>query len=251
MQNGGGIKKIMCRYIVIFILFSFFGWVWESIYCTVCEKKWANRGFLYGPVCPIYGFGCSIALAGFDLSSSGLIPVLSAWQIFILGFAVSMILEYPTSFVLEKLFHARWWDYSNIPLNIKGRTSVPTSLAFGLASIAVMRYAIPFISSLIAVLPEWLLTLTALVLTALISVDITLTASALTDFQKEIERLDNSFQSYMTDAVYQMLDAQKGFRAKTVKRIAVFKFPKNIVKALKKERQELSEHSRKSKEFER
>ena len=228
----------MDRYIVIFIIFSFLGWVWESIYCTVRERKWANRGFLYGPVCPIYGFGCTVALGIFDLCSAGILPVLSWWHIFILGFAVSMILEYPTSFILEKLFHARWWDYSNVPLNINGRTSVPTSAAFGAASIAVFKIVVPFISSFLSIFPDWLITLTALIFTAVISADATLTASALTDFQKNIINLDDSFQSHMTDAVYQMLSAGSSFRLKAIKRIAVFRGSTEKAKALKKERKE-------------
>ena len=228
----------MSRYIVIFIIFSFFGWVWESIYCTIRQKKWANRGFLYGPVCPIYGFGCILGLVAYDMSVAGVLPVLEWWQIFLLGFAVSMILEYPTSFVLEKLFHARWWDYSNVPLNINGRTSVPTSVAFGAAAIAAMKFAVPGISSFIAVIPEWVVTMTAFLFTAVISADIALTASALTDIQDKIKDIDDSFQSHMTEAVYQMFAAGNDFKLKALKRIAVFKFPREKSKKLKTERKE-------------
>lgn len=228
----------MSRYIVIFIIFSFFGWIWESIYCTIRQKKWANRGFLYGPVCPIYGFGGIVGLTAFDLSEAGVLPNLTWWQIFILGFAVSMILEYPTSFVLEKLFHARWWDYSNVPLNIKGRTSVPTSVAFGAAAIAVMKFAISPIASLVDFLPDWMITVLALIFTAVISADATLTASALTDFQNSIKHLDESFQTHMTDKVYRILSAENDFRHKAVKRIAVLKLPGEKTRAKKRVRKE-------------
>ena len=225
----------MSRYVVVFVIFSFFGWVWESVYCTACQRKWANRGFLYGPVCPIYGSGCIVGLAAYDLCSAGVLPALSWWQIFLLGFAVSMILEYPTSYVLEKLFHARWWDYSGVPLNIGGRTSVPTSAAFGAASIAVVKYAVPAVSSFIGALPECAVTSLALLFTALLSADVTLTASALTDFQKAVKRLDDSFQNRMTGAVDQMYSAGNGFRLRAVRRIAVFMYPLEKAKALTKE----------------
>ena len=133
----------MNKVIVIFFMFAFLGWVWESIYCTAKDRKWANRGFLYGPICPIYGCGGIIGLFACDLVRGGFLPQLSPWQMFAAGFVVSMILEYPTSWVLEKLFHARWWDYSRVPLNINGRTSVPTSIAFGAASIPVMKTVLP------------------------------------------------------------------------------------------------------------
>lgn len=109
------------RYIIAYFVFSVLGWVWESIYCTAEKRKWQNRGFLYGPLCPIYGFGSVIGLLFYDLISYGIIPSLSWWMILIAGFFVSILLEYPTSYILERKFHARWWDYSDLPLNINGR----------------------------------------------------------------------------------------------------------------------------------
>ena len=109
---------LMNKVIVIFFMFAFLGWVWESIYCTAKDRKWANRGFLYGPICPIYGCGGIIGLFACNLVKESILPDLSPWQMFGAGFVVSMILEYPTSWILEKLFHARWWDYSRVPLNI-------------------------------------------------------------------------------------------------------------------------------------
>ena len=110
---------IINRYLIAYFLFSVLGWVWESIYCTAKEKKWQNRGFLYGPLCPIYGAGAIIGLLYWDLNASGIIPDLSWLGVFVAGFIVSMILEYPTSYILEKKFNARWWDYTTVPLNIK------------------------------------------------------------------------------------------------------------------------------------
>ena len=144
---------LMNKVIVIFFMFAFLGWVWESIYCTAKDRKWANRGFLYGPICPIYGCGGIIGLFACDLVKGGVLPQLSPWQMFGAGFVVSMILEYPTSWVLEKLFHARWWDYSRVPLNINGRTSVPTSIAFGAVSIPIMKTILPAADTLIEAVP--------------------------------------------------------------------------------------------------
>ena len=98
---------IINRYIIAYFLFSVLGWVWESIYCTAKEKKWQNRGFLYGPLCPIYGAGAIIGLIYWDLNDHGIIPDLSWLGVFVAGFFVSMVLEYPTSYILEKKFNAR------------------------------------------------------------------------------------------------------------------------------------------------
>lgn len=226
----------MNKYIIAFFIFSFFGWVWESIYCTICEHRWANRGFLYGPICPIYGCGSLLGFLTYDLIEAGYLPDLEWWIIFILGFVVSMILEYPTSWVLEKLFKARWWDYSDFPLNINGRTSVPTSVAFGFAAILLMKVLIPLTNMGLSSLPEPLLSILALMLVSIISVDSTLTISALTDFQKRVASIDEGFQNHMTDIVNQVYGIQNSFYNKVIQRIAVFKLPerkKRIAKQLR------------------
>jgi len=214
---------VLNRYIVAFFIFSFLGWVWESIYCTICERKWANRGFLYGPICPIYGFGSLLGLFIYDLVKGGYLPTMEWWMIFILGFIVSMVLEYPTSWALEKLFKARWWDYSDVPLNINGRTSVPTSVAFGFAAILVMKVFIPLLDKGLGSLPEALLNILALVLISIVSIDTTLTISALTDFQKRVASIDEAFQNHMTNIVNQVYDIRNSFYNKVIQRIAVFK----------------------------
>jgi hypothetical protein len=93
----------------------------DYILDKIKNKKWADRGFLYGPVCPIYGVGAvsltAIAEAVSERSADGY----AWWQVFLVSFFGSIILEYVTSWALEKLFHAYWWDYSNMPLNIHGR----------------------------------------------------------------------------------------------------------------------------------
>lgn len=215
----------MNTYILAFFFFGLLGWIWESVYCTICDRKWANRGFLYGPICPIYGFGGIIGLAAYNLIGKGLLPDLSWWEILIVGFAVSMILEYPTSWLLEKLFHARWWDYSEVPLNINGRTSVPTSVAFGVAAILVVKILSPFTIQLFSAVPDWCSDLFSLILVAIMSADITLTVSALTDFQKHISEVDEAFQDHMTSAVYRVIKSQNRIYSKAIDRISSFKLP--------------------------
>jgi len=215
----------MNQFSVVFTISGFLGWLWESVFCTLRQGQWANRGFLFGPVCPIYGFGGIIAYAIYKLCSAKILPHLSWWQIFLAGFVVSMLLEYPTSFMLEKLFHARWWDYSDVPLNINGRTSVPTSVAFGIASIVIMRFIMPKLSWLISAIPEWLIEGFSFVFTALIFVDVTLTVCALTDFQNRIKQFDESFQNQITEEVTRLFSAESSIRFKAIKRIAVFKYP--------------------------
>ena len=107
----------------------------------------------------------------YDSIKAGNLPNIEWWAILILGFVISMILEYPTSWALEKLFKARWWDYSDFPLNINGRISVPTSVAFGFGLILVMKVLIPWADSGINSMSEPLLNFLAIILVSIISID--------------------------------------------------------------------------------
>jgi len=216
---------VLNKYIIAFFLFGFLGWVWESIYCTIRKRKWANRGFLYGPICPIYGFGALLIFYAYNLTESGYLPDIEWWMIFILGFTISMVLEYSASWALEKMFRARWWDYSNVLLNIKGRTSIPTSAAFGFAAIPVMKIFIPLADRGLSSLSESLLNIQALIFISIISIDTTLTISSLTNFQNYVAYLDEKFQNHMTNIVDQIYSNQNSFYNKAVQRIAVFKLP--------------------------
>ena len=211
------------RYLTAYFVFSVLGWIWESIYCTIKERKWQNHGFLYGPLCPIYGFGSIIALLVYDLISLGIVHQLSWWMTLIVGFFLSMILEYPTSYILEKLFHARWWDYSDLPLNINGRTCVITSLGFGIGAIIIMNYLIPSYEQALVIIPASIIAISCVIFVAIHSSDITLTISHLTNFQKNIDEMEEIFQSKMTETVDKIFERRSKLYGKTLSRIASFK----------------------------
>lgn len=226
---------VINRYIIFYFLFALLGWVWESIYCTLQNQKWQNRGFLYGPLCPIYGFGSIFALFAYDLVNEGVLERLSPIEIFIVGFIVSMILEYPTSYILEKLFHARWWDYTDVPLNLNGRTSVPTSIGFGLAAILVMDYLIPMAEDLYYLLPEILIIILPFILIGIHSSDLTLTVINLTNFQKELDEIEENFQERMTQRVDSFYRKKKSFNPKLLRSVVSFKMSErrnNIAKKI-------------------
>ena len=211
------------RYLTAYFAFSVLGWIWESIYCTIKEGKWQNRGFLYGPLCPIYGFGSIVALFVYDLILLGTVPKLSWWMILIVGFFFSMILEYPTSYILEKKFHARWWDYSNLPLNINGRTCAITSIGFGIGAIIIMNYLIPSYEKILVIIPATIIAVLCVIFVALHSSDFTLTVSNLTNFQRNIDELEKEFQDKMTEEVDKIFEKHSKIYGSTLSRIASFK----------------------------
>lgn len=195
----------ICEYFVQFIIYSVMGWIYETIFCTIKNRKWENRGFLYGPLCPIYGAGATILAVIMHFINAEL----SWWQIFLIGYIGSVILEYVTHWGLEKLFHAKWWDYSNVPLNIKGRVCVPASIGFGLASILIAYVIFPFVSILTGWMPPPLMETVALVFMAVLAGDAVLTVSALTDFEREIRAMDNALNRHMEEFVQSVVERQK------------------------------------------
>ena len=112
---------IFSLYFVYFIEASFIGWVWECTYNAVKQHRWENRGFLFGPVIPIYGVGTVGMMIIVRLLPTLAADDVSLWKVFLISVVGSAILEYLTSYFMEKLFHAVWWDYSDMPLNIHGR----------------------------------------------------------------------------------------------------------------------------------
>ncbi len=169
----------------------------------------------------------------YDLMRSGNIN-LNPLIIFLIGAAGSMALEYLTSVLLEKFFHARWWDYSRLPLNIEGRTSVPTAIAFGIAAILIMKVMIPVEDRLLMPVPEIVLDILALIFVSLVSIDITLTVTGLTDFHKRVSEVDEHFQQHMTEAVERFYASQSYFHHKAVGRIVSFKLPARKLSIAKK-----------------
>ncbi len=126
-----------------FMTYSFLGWCCETVYCSVIQKHFVNRGFLYGPLCPIYGCGALLVLFLLRDVSNSLIPL------FLSGVVVTTVLEYLTSVLMEKLFHMKWWDYSHLPFNINGRVCLLNSCEFGALSVFVVRILHPAIVDLI------------------------------------------------------------------------------------------------------
>ena len=130
----------LCELFLLYIAYSVLGWCGEMLYCSIpkghiCEK----RGFLNGFLCPIYGHGALLVL--YCLHGGFKNPVLT----FIFGAIVTSVLEYFTSWVMEKLFHMRWWDYSHYKFQINGRVCLLNSACFGLASVLLCHVVQPWL----------------------------------------------------------------------------------------------------------
>ena len=131
-----------------FIIYAFIGWILEIIYTYIRTKKVINRGFLIGPYCPIYGMGC--ILITLLLKKYYDDPIVLA----IMSMIICSLLEYITSYAMEKVFKARWWDYRDRKFNINGRICLETLVPFGIGSLVIMYVVNPFIVNLLNIIPE-------------------------------------------------------------------------------------------------
>lgn len=129
-----------------FLLYSFAGWVVEVIFHAVAQGKVVNRGFLNGPVCPVYGFGM---LAVFALINSlpGGSGETNVGILFVAGMVLTTAIELLAGFILDRAFHARWWDYSDKPFNFHGYICLQFSILWGLGVVMAVRIAHPIITS--------------------------------------------------------------------------------------------------------
>lgn len=136
--------------VLCFFAYAVLGWCVEVIYATVNSGKFVNRGFLNGPYCPIYGFGVLIVVLCLTPVSGRLLPL------FIGSVLLTTALELVTGFLLEKIFHAHWWDYSQEPFQLGGYICAKFSLLWGMACVLVMRAVHPAVMGMIHWLPRWL-----------------------------------------------------------------------------------------------
>lgn len=131
-------------YLFYFVVYSFIGWCTEVCFCSVSTGKFVNRGFLNGPVCPIYGFGMVIVIYV-------LTPVTeNVFLLFLGSMVLASALEFITGWALKKLFHTSWWDYSDKPFNLGGYICLGYSFYWGFGGILMMRVIHPMIADLIA-----------------------------------------------------------------------------------------------------
>ncbi|MDY3972706.1 MAG: putative ABC transporter permease [Clostridia bacterium] len=169
----------------LFFIYGFLGWCVEVAYCGVENGNFVNRGFLNGPICPIYGFGAVIVILC-------LTPIKDNVLILFIGSAVlTSLLELATGFALDKIFHARWWDYSDKPFNLGGYICLKFSIYWGLVCIALMKGIHPAIFKLVKAVPHFLGIIILVFLTAVFIADITVTVITVNKLSKRIKLMDD------------------------------------------------------------
>jgi uncharacterized membrane protein len=140
--------------ILFFTIYSFLGWVLETVFAGIIERKFINRGFLIGPFTPIYGFGGVLIVSYFNWSpfsidGKSLLLIMNL----IVSILLVTILEFVTGFALEKIFHSKWWDYSDNILNLKGYICIKYSILWGVLAFALIQIIHPIVTNLVHIIP--------------------------------------------------------------------------------------------------
>lgn len=176
----------LTQWVLFFFIYSFIGWIWESCYVSARKRQWVNRGFLHGPMLPIYGSGALVIL----ISTIGVRE--DPWLIFLFGMLAATVLEYITGAVMERLFHVRYWDYSRQKLNLKGHICVSSSLCWGVFSVLLVRVVHIPVERAVLDIPLFITDGAALVLTVIMSVDLTQSFNEAMDLKKVLVQLEES-----------------------------------------------------------
>lgn len=174
----------MYQFLWTFFIYAFLGWCTEVSFAALTSGKFVNRGFLNGPVCPIYG--CGVVIVLFFLE-----PLRENTLLLFLGSVVlTSVLEWLTGFVLERIFHQRWWDYSNEPFNLGGYICLRFSIAWGLACLLVVDVIHPTIHWLITLIPHTLGLVLLAVFSAAMVVDLAATVRTIARINRQLTQLD-------------------------------------------------------------
>ncbi|MBW3087250.1 putative ABC transporter permease [Bifidobacterium sp. 82T24] len=201
------------------VLYSFLGWVYESILVSIQERRPVNRGFLNGPLCPIYGAGAALAIVVLTpIKDVPAAPVV----MFLLGALGASVLEYVTSWTMEKIFHARWWDYSHFRFNINGRICLIGAIVFGVFGIIIVDVTQPWVEHWTDMIPMPAFHILVCVLALACLVDFIVTVVGFSGFHERLgefarvlergrdkvaDRLDDLGGLEMGDALRQYTDA--------------------------------------------
>ena len=179
-----GIPQNLYEVLWLFILYAFLGWCIEVIFHAVNKGIFVNRGFLNGPYCPMYGVGMVMVSFILPLFKKNILIL------FVASFVFASVLEFVTGFLLEKIFHNKWWDYSDVPFNIMGYICLKFSIYWGLGGVLMFTTIHPMIYSLVKMIPHIAGVIFMVVFYIFFAGDLTVTVMTILKFNKRVRVLD-------------------------------------------------------------
>lgn len=170
---------------LMFFIYGFLGWCLEIAFCGIKEGHFVNRGFLNGPICPIYGVGGAVVILCLTPLKKNII------LLYIFSVILTSVLEFLTGYVLEKIYHVRWWDYTEEKFNLRGYICLKFSLAWGIVCTALMYFIQPVIyESLIYKIPSVVKTIFVIVFGVIIIIDLIATINTLKHLRMRLKKID-------------------------------------------------------------
>ncbi len=182
---------------LVFIIYSFIGWIFEVFITFVNTHKFVNRGFLIGPVIPIWGAGCVLITI--------LVKDQSILRLIIFSGTIGAILEYAVNYIMEKIFKARWWDYSHLPFNVNGRIWLGSVLLFGFGGLFVVKYISPWLFNLVTEIDPTMLYALSMILFMVLIADIIISTGIIKNLKLSAEAMQQDYTAEITKRVKKVL----------------------------------------------
>ena len=212
--------------ITYFLIYSFLGWVMESIFRSICEKKLINTGFLRGPFCPIYGIGAIIMIALLSQFEKSIV------LLFFISLIILTLWEYIVGVVLEKLFKTKYWDYSDHKFNFQGRICLTNSIYWGFLGVAFVKYIHPFIESYIEKIDVNILKYIVLIFSIIFLVDTITTIIKVKNIQTTLDKIEK-LNKEIKEKIKELSSMAK---AKETEKIKANESIQELIENLKKKR---------------
>ena len=213
--------------ILYFFVYGFLGWCTEVAFAACKERKFVNRGFLNGPICPIYGIGVGIVVQFLTPYKENLV------LLYIASVVMVTALEWVTGFILEKIFHNKWWDYSKMPLHLNGYVCLLFSLIWGVACVLIVDFIHPLIHKVLSWIPFPVGMTLIVVLSIVMFVDLYVTASTILKMNKHLEKMKeiaadlHRISDELGESIYQevveVLERKDGWKLKVQEASGDFK----------------------------
>lgn len=223
--------QLFYEFVIMLFIFSILGWIMEVTLKFIQYHRFINRGFLIGPYCPIYGFG----VVGVTILVGGLIGRAGTYpETFMAGFIICGFLEYMTSFYMEKMFHARWWDYSNKPMNLHGRIWIGNLILFGIASVIIVKFIDPYYFNYIETINPVAVNIIAWMIIILMVGDYILSHILMNIVKKEIDNSTGDNTEEISRQIHELLRNRSALQRRILQAYPDFRvLPHNFVEKYK------------------
>ena len=219
--------NLLTDFFLLFIIYSFIGWIIDVVDVLIEKKELVNRGFMVGPYCPIYGCGSLLMIILLGQYKDN--PIL----LFIMAILICSILEYSTSYIMEKLFKARWWDYHYKKFNLNGRICLENCIGFGLLGFVMVSYLNPLINKVIGLIPDNIINIVSIILFVIFVTDFIVSFKIIAGFTKVAKSVNKDNTVEITRKVREVLSS-KGILYKRLVKAFNFQASVSLIKKLPK-----------------